>query len=63
MHDGNVLIYGDSRSYSLRHEVPLPFPDPVAYLEVGGKRWVLAGAVDIAPDKPRRESRLRRRVV
>lgn len=47
MDDGNVLIYGDSRSYSLRHEVPLPFPDPVAYLEVGGKRWVLAGAVDV----------------
>jgi Xaa-Pro aminopeptidase len=47
MDDWNVLIYGDSRSYSLRHEVPLPFPDPVAYLEVGGKRWVLAGAVDI----------------
>jgi Xaa-Pro aminopeptidase len=47
MDDGNVLIYGDSRSYSLRHEVPLSFPDPVAYLEVGDKRWVLAGAVDI----------------
>src|SRR5262249_46472525 len=47
MDDENVLIFGDSRSYSLRHEVPLPFPDPVGYLEVGGKRWVLAGSVDI----------------
>ena len=47
MGDENVLIYGDSRSYSLRHEVPLPFPDPVAYLEVQGKRRVLAGSVDI----------------
>jgi Xaa-Pro aminopeptidase len=45
--DENVLIFGDSRSYSLRHEVPLPFPDPVAYLEVSGQRWVLAGPVDI----------------
>jgi Xaa-Pro aminopeptidase len=45
--DETVLIYGDSRSYSLRHEVPLPFPDPVAYLEVGGERWVLAGSIDI----------------
>ena len=47
MDDEDILIYGDSRSYSLRHEVPLPFPDPVAYLEVGGKRWVLAGSVDL----------------
>ncbi len=47
MGDENVLIFGDSRSYSLRHEVPLAFPDPVAYLEVGGKRRVLAGSVDI----------------
>jgi Xaa-Pro aminopeptidase len=47
MAEENVLIYGDSRSYSLRHEVPLPFPDPVGYLEVGGKRWVLAGPIDM----------------
>ncbi len=47
MDESNVLIYGDSRSYSLRHEVPLPFPDPVAYLEVRGKRWVLAGSIDV----------------
>jgi Xaa-Pro aminopeptidase len=43
----NVLIYGDSRSYSLRHEVPVPFPDPVAYLEAGGRRRVLAGLLDV----------------
>src|SRR5579862_7596453 len=45
--DETILIYGDSRSYALRHEVPLPFPDPVAYLEVGGRRWVLAGLLDV----------------
>lgn len=42
-----LLIYGDSRSYSLRHEVPLAFPDPVAYLEVDGQRHVIAGSLDI----------------
>jgi Xaa-Pro aminopeptidase len=47
MAEENVLIFGDSRSYALRHEVPLPFPDPVGYLEVEGKRRVLAGSIDI----------------
>jgi Xaa-Pro aminopeptidase len=42
-----LLIYGDSRSYSLRHEIPLAFPDPVAYLEVDGQRHVIAGSLDI----------------
>jgi Xaa-Pro aminopeptidase len=47
MSDTSVLIYGDSRSYSLRHEVPVAFPDPVAYLEVDGQRHVLAGSLDV----------------
>jgi Xaa-Pro aminopeptidase len=47
MSDRSVLIYGDSRSYSLRHEVPVAFPDPVAYLEVDGRRHVIAGALDV----------------
>jgi Xaa-Pro aminopeptidase len=47
MPNTDVLIYGDSRSYSLRHEVPLAFPDPVAYLEVDGRRHVIAGALDV----------------
>jgi Xaa-Pro aminopeptidase len=42
-----LLIFGDSRSYSLRHEVPLAFPDPVAYLELDGQRHVIAGSLDI----------------
>jgi Xaa-Pro aminopeptidase len=42
-----LLVYGDSRSYSLRHEVPLAFPDPVAYLEADGQRHVIAGSLDI----------------
>jgi Xaa-Pro aminopeptidase len=47
MIDTALLIYGDSRSYSLRHEVPLAFPDPVAYLEVDGRRHVIAGSLDV----------------
>ena len=29
----NVIIFGDSRHPSLRHEVPVPLPDPIGYLE------------------------------
>lgn len=42
----DILIYGDSRSYSLRHEVPLPLPDPLAYLERDDRRWIFAGSLD-----------------
>lgn len=42
-----LLIYGDSRSAYLRHEIPVPLPDPVAYLEADGQRHVFAGSLDI----------------
>src|SRR4051794_14442217 len=45
IHD--ILIYGDSRSSALRHEVPLPLPDPIIYAERGGTRFIFAGALDI----------------
>ena len=42
-----LLIYGDTKSAYLRHEVPVALPDPVAYLEAGGERHVFAGALDV----------------
>jgi Xaa-Pro aminopeptidase len=45
IHD--ILIYGDSRSSALRHEVPLPLPDPIVYAERGGRRFIFAGALDL----------------
>ena len=41
------LIYGDSGSAPLRHELPTSLPDPVGYLEVDGERRVFAGSLDI----------------
>jgi Xaa-Pro aminopeptidase len=41
------LIYGDSSSAPLRHELPTSLPDPVAYLELDGQRHVFAGSLDI----------------
>ena len=41
-----LLIYGDTKSAYLRHEVPVALPDPVAYLEAGGERHMFAGALD-----------------
>ena len=32
----NVIIFGDSRHPSLRHEVAVPLPDPIGYLETRG---------------------------
>lgn len=43
----NILLYGDSRSAYVRHEVPVALPDPVGYLEAGGDRHVLAGSLDV----------------
>jgi Xaa-Pro aminopeptidase len=43
----NVIIFGDSRHPSLRHEVPVPLPDPIGYLETGGSRTILAGSLDV----------------
>jgi Xaa-Pro aminopeptidase len=43
----DVLIYGDSRYASLRHEVPVPLPDPIAYIEKDADRYVFAGTLDV----------------
>lgn len=43
----DILMCGDSRYASLRHEVPVPLPDPIAYIEAGGKRHVFAGTLDV----------------
>ena len=43
----NVIIFGDSRHPSLRHEVPVPLPDPIGYLEAEGSRTILAGSLDV----------------
>lgn len=43
----DVLIYGDSRYPSLRHEVPVPLPDPIVYIEKAETRYVFAGSLDV----------------
>ena len=44
----DVLIVADSiRSASLRHEVPLAVPDPIAYLEHDGASHVVAPSMEI----------------
>jgi Xaa-Pro aminopeptidase len=44
----DVLIIADTvRSPELRHEVPLPVPDPFLYAEAGGKRYVVAHSMEI----------------
>jgi Xaa-Pro aminopeptidase len=44
----NVLIYADTvRSPELRHELPLPIPDPVLYLERNGARHVVSSALEL----------------
>jgi Xaa-Pro aminopeptidase len=43
----DVLIVADTvRSPELRHEVPLPVPDPFLYAEVGGKRSVVVSSLE-----------------
>ena len=44
----DVLIFGDAHSASLRHEIPLSLPDPVAYVERNGSRYALAGSLDVS---------------
>lgn len=39
------MLIGDSRSAALRHEIPLPFGDLIGFIEVGGLRYVIAGAL------------------
>jgi Xaa-Pro aminopeptidase len=44
----SVLIVADTiRSPELRHEVPLPAPDPMIYVERNGTRRVFAGSLEI----------------
>ena len=44
-----VLIFADSiRSPEMRHEVPLPVPDPFLYVEVDGSRAVVASAFELS---------------
>jgi Xaa-Pro aminopeptidase len=44
----DVLIYGDTiRSPELRHEVPVPVPDPFIYVERNGSRWAFVGSLEI----------------
>jgi Xaa-Pro aminopeptidase len=45
----DVLIYADSiRSPEMRHEVPLPVPDPFLYVEREGARVVVASAFELS---------------
>jgi Xaa-Pro aminopeptidase len=44
----DILIYGDSiRSPELRHEVPVPIPDPFLYAEKGDRRIVILYSLEI----------------
>jgi Xaa-Pro aminopeptidase len=44
----DLLIYGDSiRSPELRHEVPVPIPDPFLYAETDGRRVVILHSLEI----------------
>jgi Xaa-Pro aminopeptidase len=44
----DVLIYADTmRSAELRHEVPVPIPDPFLYAETGGRRVVILHSLEI----------------
>ena len=44
----DLLIYGDSiRSPELRHEVPVPIPDPFLYAERDGRRVVILHSLEI----------------
>ncbi|HEX5470192.1 MAG TPA: Xaa-Pro peptidase family protein [Gaiellaceae bacterium] len=44
----DVLIYADTiRSPALRHEVPVPVPDPFVYAERNGSRFVFVGSLEI----------------
>ena len=44
----DVLIFADTiRSPELRHEVPVPMPDPLIYAERNGDRYVFVGSLEI----------------
>jgi len=60
----DVLIHADTTDPSMRHEVPLPVPDPFLYVEHGGRRYAVvtafelqrirAAAPDVEPMPPER---------
>jgi Xaa-Pro aminopeptidase len=44
----DVVIYADTvRSPELRHEVPVVVPDPFLYVELGGARHIVVGAMEV----------------
>jgi Xaa-Pro aminopeptidase len=44
----DVLIYGDTiRSPELRHEVPVPVPDPFLYVERNGSRYAFVSPLEL----------------
>src|SRR5919204_2548382 len=44
----DILIAADSiRSPEMRHEVPVPVPDPFTYFEHDGKRYVLVSSFEV----------------
>jgi Xaa-Pro aminopeptidase len=46
---GDVLIFGATvRSPELRHEVPLPAPDPMIFLEQDGRRRVYTSSLEVS---------------
>ena len=50
----DVLVFADSiRSPEMRHEVPVPVPDPFVYAEHDGRRYVLVSSFEV----PRLEER------
>ncbi len=51
----DVLILADSiRSPEMRHEVPVPIPDPFLYAERDGRRVVVVSSLEAAAGRARR---------
>jgi Xaa-Pro aminopeptidase len=52
-HMSDVLIYADSmHGAEMRHEVPVPIPDPFLYLERDGERHVVVTSFEISRIEP-----------
>lgn len=44
----DVLVFGDTvRSPEMRHEIPLPVPDPFLYVERDGRRVAVVGSLEV----------------
>ena len=43
----DLIVFGDSHSSALRHEVGVALPDEAAYIERQGRRYVLAGTFEV----------------